>query len=87
MSDEVRGKLASLPGVQVIARGSSVPYRKTTKTPQEIARDLGARYLLMATVRWEKGPEASRVHVSPELVDVSPAHAPTTKWQRRSTPR
>jgi serine/threonine-protein kinase len=82
MSDEVRGKLASLPGVQVIARGSSVPYRKTTKTPQEIARELGARYLLMATVRWEKGPEASRVHVSPELVDVSPAHAPTTKWQQ-----
>ena len=29
------------PGLAVIARGSSNEYRKTTKTPQEIARELG----------------------------------------------
>ena len=34
IADEIRGKLTSLPGLQVIARGSSTPYKKTTKTPQ-----------------------------------------------------
>ena len=82
VTDALRGKLASLPGVQVIARGSSAPYKKTTKPPDEIARELGARYLLTGTVRWEKGASgADRVLVSPELVEVTPGHTPTTKWQ------
>ena len=54
MTDEVRGKLAQLSGLAVIARASSNDYRATTKAPQEIARELGADYLLTATVRWEK---------------------------------
>src|SRR6185295_3855554 len=33
IADEVRSKLTALPGVEVIARGSSAPYKKTTKTP------------------------------------------------------
>jgi serine/threonine-protein kinase len=82
VTDEVRAKLAKIGGLQVIARGSSTEYRRTTKRPQEIARELGADYLLTATVRWEKGSggSASRVRVSPELVDVSPGHAPSTRW-------
>jgi TolB-like protein/tetratricopeptide (TPR) repeat protein len=82
IADEIRGKLTSLPGVEVIARGSSTPYKKTTKTPKQIAEELNATYLLTATVRWEKGGGASRVHVSPELVDVSRPDAPTSKWQQ-----
>jgi eukaryotic-like serine/threonine-protein kinase len=82
MADEIRGKLTSLPGVQVIARGSSTPYKKTNKTPKQIAEELNASYLLTATVRWEKGGGTSRVHVSPELVDVTRPDAPTSKWQQ-----
>jgi eukaryotic-like serine/threonine-protein kinase len=82
MADEIRGKLTSLPGVQVIARGSSTPYKKTNKTPKQIAEELNASYLLTATVRWEKGAGTSRVHVSPELVDVTRPDAPTSKWQQ-----
>ncbi len=82
IADEIRGKLTALPGVEVIARGSSTPYKKTTKTPKQIAEELNAAYLLTATVRWEKGGGASRVHVSPELVDVSRPDAPTSKWQQ-----
>jgi TolB-like protein/Tfp pilus assembly protein PilF len=79
----LRGKLSELSTIQVIARGSSAQYRHTTKTPQEIARELGADYLLTATVQWEKRPDGtSRVRVSPELVDVSEGHAPRTKWQQ-----
>ena len=82
MADEVRGKLTTVPGLQVIARGSSTPYKKTTKTPKQIADELDANYLLTATVRWEKSGGTSRVHVSPELVDVTQRNAPTSKWQQ-----
>jgi TolB-like protein/tetratricopeptide (TPR) repeat protein len=82
IADEVRGKLTSLPGLQVIARASSTPYRKTTKTPRQIAEELNAPYLLTATVRWEKAGGRSQVHVTPELVDVTRPDAPTSKWQQ-----
>ena len=82
VTDEVRGKLSRLAGLEVIARGSSNEYRHTPKRPQEIARELGADYLLTATVRWEKAAGgASRVRVTPELVDVRPGRAPRTRWQ------
>jgi TolB-like protein/tetratricopeptide (TPR) repeat protein len=82
IADAVRGKLTSLPGLQVIARGSSTPYKKTTKTPKQIAEELNASYLLTATVRWQKSGGTSRVQVSPELVDVTRPDAPTSKWQQ-----
>jgi eukaryotic-like serine/threonine-protein kinase len=82
VTDAVRGKLAAIPTVQVIARSSSVPYKKATKSPEQIARELGARYLLTGTVRWEKGAGgANRVQVSPELVEISSGSAPRTRWQ------
>ncbi len=82
MADQIRGKLTSLPGVQVISRGSSIPYKKTTKTPKQIAEELNASYLLTATVRWQKSGGENRVQVSPELVDVTHPDAPTSKWQQ-----
>jgi TolB-like protein/Tfp pilus assembly protein PilF len=82
ITDEVRGKLATVPGLRVIARSSSSQYKKSSKSPQEIARELGVQYLLTATVRWEKAAAGNRVRVSPELVQVAPGSAPTTKWQQ-----
>ena len=83
MGDEVRGKLSQLEGLAVIARASSNEYRHTSKSPQQIARELGAEYLLSATVRWDKHQDGtSRVRVSPELVRVEPGAAPRTKWQQ-----
>ena len=77
IADEVRAKLAGLPGLEVIARGSSTPYAATQQAPTEIADELGVRYLLTGTVRWEKGPRRSRVRVSPELVE---ARTGVTRW-------
>jgi TolB-like protein/tRNA A-37 threonylcarbamoyl transferase component Bud32 len=80
IADEVRGKLAVVSGLEVIARSSSSRYGGEDRSPQDIARDLDVQYLLTGTVRWEKRPgEASRVRVSPELVD---ARSGTTRWQR-----
>ncbi|MEO8191288.1 MAG: protein kinase [Acidobacteriota bacterium] len=81
MSDAVRGKLTSLGGVEVLARASSTPYRKTSKTPQEIARELDTRYLLTATVRWSKDGGHDRVQVSPELVEIRDSGPPASRWQ------
>src|SRR6185312_15516739 len=76
------GKLSQVPALAVIARGSSNEYRRSTKSLQEIGRELGAEYLLTATVRWEKSGGVSRVRVSPELLQVEPNEAPTTRWQQ-----
>jgi TolB-like protein/tetratricopeptide (TPR) repeat protein/tRNA A-37 threonylcarbamoyl transferase component Bud32 len=79
ITDEVRGKLIALPGLEVIARTSSREYKQTIKSPQQIGRELGVDYLLTGTVRWEKDTSgSSRVRVSPELVQISTA---STKWQ------
>ncbi|MDQ6892581.1 MAG: protein kinase [Acidobacteriota bacterium] len=82
IADEIRGKLTALSGLQVMARSSSTPYKKTSKTPRQIAQELNVSYLLTATVRWEKSGGTSRVHVSPELVDVTRPDAPTSRWQQ-----
>jgi len=82
VADAVRGKLMSLRGLEVIARASSAAYKKAAKSPAQIARELGVRYLLRATVRRQKGGATSRVQVSPELVEVSSSGAPTSKWRQ-----
>jgi serine/threonine-protein kinase len=78
VADAVRGKLSGLPGLQVIASSSSDQYRNTTKTPQQIGRELGAQYLVVGKVRWQKSA-AGRVQVSPELIQTATA---TTRWQQ-----
>jgi eukaryotic-like serine/threonine-protein kinase len=79
VTDAVRGKLTSLAGLQVTGSNSSAQYKRTTKSPQQIARDLGVDYLLVGKVRWEKSPDgSSRVQVSPELIQASSGAA---KWQ------
>src|SRR5207249_10919343 len=62
VANDVRAKLSQVPGMEVIARSSSNEYRHSTKTTQQIVRELGVDYLLTATVEWEKIPgRASRV--------------------------
>ena len=81
MTDEVRGRLFNLGGLEVIARYSSDQYRGSTKTLDQIAEELGARYLLTAKVRWQKAEDgSSRIRVSPELVEVRPDATPVAMW-------
>jgi TolB-like protein len=78
VTDAVRGKLTELPGLEVIGSASSRQYRGTNKAPHQIAQELGVRYLLVGKVRWAKVPGgASRVQVSPELIDATSA---ADKW-------
>jgi serine/threonine-protein kinase len=83
ITDEVRGKLATLSGLKVIASSSAGQYKHSTKPPEQIAQELGVQYLLIGKIRWEKREGGqSRVRVSPELVQVTPGSAATTRWQQ-----
>jgi TolB-like protein len=80
MTDEGRGKLAAVQGLEVIARVSSSQYARTTKSPQRISDELGVNYILTGTVLWERRPDGTnRVRVSPELVD---ARSGVTRWHQ-----
>ncbi len=79
ITDEIRGKLATVGGLQVMARTSSAQYAHTAKPPGEIGRELGVDYLLTGTVRWDREGTQSRVRVSPELVQTASG---ATQWQQ-----
>ena len=68
-------------GLSVIASGSASQYKATTKPPEQIARELGVGYLLVATVRWQKTGKSSRIRLTSELVEVAGEGAATTRWQ------
>ena len=80
VSDAVRSKLTTLPGLAVIARTSSIQYRGGAKPTRDIASELGVRYLLTGAVRWAKSADGkSRVQVSPELIEITDG-APESRW-------
>jgi serine/threonine-protein kinase len=80
ITDEVRGKLAAVPGLRVTARGSANQYRATKKTPGEVGGELGVAYILTGTVRWAIGADGKKtVRVTPELIRVADN---STKWQQ-----
>ncbi|HKP31052.1 MAG TPA: tetratricopeptide repeat protein, partial [Gemmatimonadales bacterium] len=79
MADEVRTRLSALHGMRVTARASSTIYKKTTKSPRDIAHELDVQYVLTGTVRWMKGNGVNRVKVTPELIDVARME---TRWSQ-----
>ncbi|HEX5963294.1 MAG TPA: protein kinase [Gemmatimonadales bacterium] len=83
VADEIRTKLAQVAGLEVIARGSSIEYRRAARRPTAIARELGADYLLTGTVRWEKSADGNRVRVTPELVEARSGQVARTRWARQ----
>ena len=72
MTDELRGRLAKLTGLAVIARTSAIQYKKTTKPITQIAKELGADFLVEGTVRWQRTADgAGRVLVAPQVIRAS----------------
>ena len=78
VTDELRSKLASLPGLEVIAEESSNQYRHSGKTLRQIGEELRVRYILRGNVEWELASNGARkVRVSPKLADVGHPGRPT----------
>ncbi len=72
ITEEITARLASLQQLGVIARTSTLRYKKTDLSVQQIGEELGVEYILEGTVRWEyadDGPD--RVRVTPQLIRVS----------------
>jgi serine/threonine protein kinase/TolB-like protein len=83
LTDEIRARLSSIPGIVVIARASSNQYRAAKKPLQDVARELGVHYLLTGTVRTEPASagQPGRVRVAPELVEATTGNvAPVSRW-------
>ncbi|MEO8478026.1 MAG: protein kinase [Gemmatimonadota bacterium] len=77
--DEVRGKLAKVGNLTVIASASANQYRETTKTGPEIAKELHVDQVLMGKVRWAAATGGGRrVQVTAELVN---GETGATTWQ------
>jgi len=71
-TDEISSRLGSLAGLRVIGRQSAKSYANTTKSPAQIARELGVVYLLTGTVRWDRSSAGRNlVKISPQLVRAS----------------
>jgi serine/threonine-protein kinase len=82
VTDEIRGRLARLPGLQVIASASTARYSDSTPL-KKVSSELGAGYLLTGKVRREaRSRGRSQVQVSAELIQVTNASAPVTRWQQ-----
>jgi serine/threonine-protein kinase len=68
--EELRDRLARLDSLTVTASASADLYAASTKTTQQIAKELRADQLLMGKVRWAVGADGARqVRVTAELVD------------------
>jgi serine/threonine protein kinase len=78
LSEEVNATLSNLGGLQVIAPTSVMPYRGTTKTPAEIAGELGVDALLEATVF--KAGDSVRINV--RLID---PRSQAVSWNQQYT--
>jgi serine/threonine-protein kinase len=71
MTDAITLHMARFSGLGVISRASSILYKKSDKTPQEIGAELGATYLLTGTILWEKTDTVSEVRINTALVKAS----------------
>jgi serine/threonine-protein kinase len=71
ITDEIRNKLTGVPNLVVIARASSMQYTGKNTPPQEIAKELGVRWLLTGTVQVVGSGDQRRVLVRPELVEAT----------------
>lgn len=77
VSDEIASQLARLPGLQVIGRDGVQRFRGSSESPRDIARKMGAAWVLSGSVRWAHDAGSSnvngttRVRIVPALVNVS----------------
>ena len=70
ITDDIITELSRFRDLIVIARNSSFSYKGRSVKVQEIAADLGVRYILEGTVR----ADASQVRISTQLIDSDTGH-------------
>lgn len=72
ITDEVMSRLTSASDVAVVSRISSQKYRNSNKTLKEIGDELGADYVLDASIRWQETSDGQkRMRMVAQLIKVS----------------
>ena len=72
ITDEIIARISNVSEVNVIARTSSIQYKKTAKSLLQIGRELDVDYVLSGSIRWQKpGTGQGLVRVVPSLTRVS----------------
>jgi eukaryotic-like serine/threonine-protein kinase len=65
LTDEITTKLSKIQGIDVASHSSVVAAKPADKTPTEVARQLGVRYLLEGSVR----KAANQIRINVQLID------------------
>jgi TolB-like protein/Flp pilus assembly protein TadD len=72
ITDEIMSRLAIIHEIGLIARSSTIKYKRTEKPIEQISEELGVNYILEGTVRWQREKkEPSRIRVTPKLIRIS----------------
>ncbi len=71
MTEEITSRLASIKGLGVISRTSSIKLSESDKTLREIGREHGVDFVLEGSVRWSKVGDQFKVRITPQLIRVS----------------
>ncbi len=86
ITDEITSRLANLSGLGVISRTSSMQYKETDKSLQQIGAELGVSYILEGTILWDKTGDTDIVRIIPQLIQVSDdRHLWSESYQRALT--
>jgi serine/threonine protein kinase/Flp pilus assembly protein TadD len=74
ITGEIMSRLAGIQELGVIARTSSIQYKGTEKSIQQISEELGVDYILEGTIRWQKrSDKPDLVRITPQLIQTSDA--------------
>jgi eukaryotic-like serine/threonine-protein kinase len=69
ITDEIIARLTGVAKLGVIARNSSMQYKKTDKPLKQVGEELGVAFIVSGTIRWQKAEDATgRVRVTPTLI-------------------
>ncbi len=81
LTQEITKDLGSIPSLQVMYRPVVDPAKERLRQPHEIARELGANYVLLGSVQWEPRPGGRpRVRIRPRLIGVDGVQAWTDSF-------
>jgi len=76
ITEDITRNLSKFKNLFVIARGSAFFYKAVTVPPQQVARDLGVRYITRGAIR----RSGRRIRITVELIDID---SESTIWAER----
>ena len=72
ITEEISSRIGEISGLRVISRQSTIQYKNSDKTLQQIGEELSVEYVLEGTIGTDRSPDGSgQVRVIPRLIRVS----------------